>query len=99
MNKSIASMVVCCCLALVLAPFVVNGTPLEDERASAFVAGEADQNETFEPSEGGTLLALACLAVLVSFGLLMAGARTHRRLDNKLDALEERLVPKDSSHA
>jgi hypothetical protein len=83
---------------MVLAPFTADGTTLEDERASAFVAGEADPSEVFGPSEGQTLLGLAGLAVLTSFVLLMIGAKTHRRCNAKLDALEAKLSAKDGPH-
>ena len=98
MKKTLVSAIVCCCLAMVLAPFAADGSTLEDERASAFVAGAADPSEAFGSSEGQTLLVLTCLAVLVSFVLLMLGARTHRRLSTKLDAIETALITKDGPH-
>ncbi|MCP4196481.1 MAG: hypothetical protein GY762_04955 [Proteobacteria bacterium] len=99
MKRYLAPAIVCCCLAMVLAPAAANETTAEDERASAFVAGTADPSENFSPAEAKTLLVVAGLCIVVPFILLMLNTRTHRSCAAKLDDIEATLSSRDGSHA
>lgn len=90
---------VCVCFAIAIFPVSIAALEVDDERASAFVAGAAEPGESFRPTEGLVLLILAGLAVLACFSLIMYSGTTHGRCKTDLDAIHALLGREDRSHA
>jgi hypothetical protein len=60
----------------------------QDERASAFVAGEADLSETFGPIEGALLFGSGSAAIVAVFSLCFLSGAIQRRNRAQLEKME-----------